>query len=224
MDPQPSPSDSPAPRRRRRAGAAYDGATVPPPLAAREEAAGPAADAAPMRAVPQGGPPPAAEADGRGLKAAFRDREHTLPRERLDRLEDLIHCLGRLADGKSADRVAWQIKFRDALHVVDTEINERRALVDAEQHLTGIDGVGQRVQTLQLRLGSLQPAIGALAGLLRVVVRRGIFHTLVERHRDIGAEIRLDAHALLRAHKDAPSVDVRRERDALLADLAQSRK
>ena len=150
MDPQPSPSDSPAPRRRRRAGAAYDGATVPPPLAAREEAAGPAADAAPMRAVPQGGPPPAAEADGRGLKAAFRDREHMLPRERLDRLgpaalsdaELLALFLRTGLHGRNVLELAG-----DVLRAYDG--NLRRLSQESARELERIAGIG-RVRALEL--------------------------------------------------------------------------
>ena len=37
---------------------------------------------------------------------------------------------------------------------------------------------------------------------LGILVFCGVFHALVKRHGNIGAEIRLDAHTLLRSHED----------------------
>ena len=75
-----------------------------------------------------------------------------------------------------------------------------------------------------LDLTALQPAQRALTGCLRVLVARRVFHALIEGHRNVAAEIRLNAHALLRSHEDAPAVEVRGECHALFFDFAQARK
>ena len=145
MAQRPSPSD---PAVRRRSGTAYDGTPVPPPLAAREPAA--ASDAAPMRAVPRSAPPDADAADGRGLKAAFRDREHMLPRERLDRLgpaalsdaELLALFLRTGRQGRNVLEVAG-----DVLRAYDG--NLRRLSQESARELERIGGIG-RVRALEL--------------------------------------------------------------------------
>ena len=75
-----------------------------------------------------------------------------------------------------------------------------------------------------LCLAALQPAQRALAGVLRVLVGRRIFHALVEGHRNVAAKIRLDAHTLLRPHEDAVTVKVRGKRHPLFLDFSQARK
>ena len=75
-----------------------------------------------------------------------------------------------------------------------------------------------------LDLAALQPVQRALTGCLRVLVACRVFHALVEGHRNVAAEIRLNAHALLRPHEDAPAVEVRGECHALFFDFAQARK
>src|SRR5690606_23106049 len=48
--------------------------------------------------------------------------------------------------------------------------------------------------------------------------------TFVQHHRDIGVEVRLDLHRFARPEKNIGSVQVRLERDSLLADLTQLRQ
>ena len=73
-----------------------------------------------------------------------------------------------------------------------------------------------------LCLAPLQPTQGALTGALGIVILRRILHTLVESHRNIAAQIGLDAHGLFRTHKNLMSVDVRGKCDPFLSNVAQS--
>ena len=75
-----------------------------------------------------------------------------------------------------------------------------------------------------LLLAPPEPADRTLAGLLNVIIGRGVLHALIEGHSDVAAQVGLDLHGLLRPHKDPPPVDVGGERDALLGDLPQSRQ
>ena len=48
-----------------------------------------------------------------------------------------------------------------------------------------------------------------------------ILHTLIKGHCDGGAQVCLDLHTLLRAHKDAVAVQMRGKGHAFLRDLTQ---
>ena len=135
---------------------------------------------------------------------------------RLDRLDYPIHLVRLLADGETAYGIPGQIELGYPIHMVDAQILIGRALIYTEQQLLGVDGLGQGAQPLHLRLAADEPTVCAVAGALYIVVRRGIFDAFVKRHGDGGGEIRLYLHALLGSHKDALSVDMRREINALL--------
>ena len=139
----------------------------------------------------------------------------------LDLLDDVVHHLGRLADGQAADGVAVQLHGGDLLHVLHPQVGEGAALVDAEQQLVGVGGPALGLAAGQLGLAAGQPADGPLAAGLGVAVLGGVFDALVKGHGDGGAEVCLDADALLGAHEDAPPVQVGGEGDPLLGDLAQ---
>ena len=79
----------------------------------------------------------------------------------------------------------------------------------------------QTVQAGHLLFAALQPAGGALAGGFCVFVGGGVLHTLVKGHGDGGAQVGLDAHALLGPHENLVAVHVRGEGDALLLDVPQ---
>ena len=108
---------------------------------------------------------------------------------RLHRLNDIIHHFRRLAHCQTADRIAVTINFGNLLHMPNAQILIGCTLVDAKQHLAGIDRVRQRVQAIMFRLTALQPAQCALAGSLGIVVSGRIFHTFVKSHGDVGAKI-----------------------------------
>ena len=103
-----------------------------------------------------------------------------------------------------------------------TQVGISTALVDAEQHLTGVDAVGLLIQPLMLGNAALQPAVGTLAGGLHILVRSGILHALVKSHGNVAAQVGLDLHRLLRTHKNPVAVDVGGEGHALLLDLPQA--
>ena len=127
----------------------------------------------------------------------------------------------RLTDGEAADRIARQIKLRYLLHVFYAHIVKHRALIYAEQHLAWIHGVVAAVVIGNRSLAALEPAVGAVARALNIFARRGYLYALVKGHGNIRAEIRLDAHALLRPHEYMPPVNVGVEVYALLSDLAE---
>ena len=102
------------------------------------------------------------------------------------------------------------------------KIREGGALVDAEEHLPRVHRVRQGVQAGVFRLAADEPAIGTVDGAGYIVIGRGILDALVKGHADIRAEVRLDLHALLRAHEDLVAVDVRGEIHTLLLDPAQA--
>ena len=142
----------------------------------------------------------------------------------LDGLDDLIHHLGRFTDSQTADGVAGEVQIGHHLGVLDAKVGVSAALIDAPEHLPGIHSFGQGVQPGVLCLAANQPAVGALHRLLHVLVRGGVLHALVKGHADIGAQVGLDLHALLRAHENLPPIDVGGKVDALLPDLAQTCK
>ena len=101
------------------------------------------------------------------------------------------------------------------------KIREGGALVDAEQHLMGVHRVRQTVEPVMLHLAALEPAEGPLHRCLGVLIPGRVLHALVKGHGDVTAQIGLDLHGFLRAHKDPVPVDMAGEGDALLLDLPQ---
>ena len=68
-----------------------------------------------------------------------------------------IHHLRGLPHRQAADGIAVAVQLGDLLHVPDPQIVIGAALVDAEEHLPGIDGIRQGVEPVVLRLAPLQP-------------------------------------------------------------------
>ena len=101
------------------------------------------------------------------------------------------------------------------------QVIESAALIYAEEQLIFIYRIGQRIEAFHLRLAALKPTRRACAGLLGILIFRGILDALVKCHSDSRAEVRLDSHALLGTHKNLASVDMRGEIDTLLFYLAK---
>ena len=95
-------------------------------------------------------------------------------------------------------------------------------MIDTKKHLLGIHCVGQGVEAIMLLLAPLQPPKSALAGGLGVLIGSGVLHALIEGHSNIAAQIRLDLHALLGAHKNTVTIKVRGESHALFIDLTKA--
>ena len=108
--------------------------------------------------------------------------------------------------------------------MLDTQVVISAALIDTEQHLVRVYRIRKRVQTVKLGFTALEPARGTVNGVFNILTRRGVLDTLVERHRNVRAEVGLDAHALLRSHENLAAVNVRVEGYAFLLDLAQGRQ
>jgi len=140
---------------------------------------------------------------------------------RLHGVDDAVHLLGGLTHGQTTDGVALAGDLGDLMHMLDTEILVGTALVDAKEHLVAVNGLGKAVEAVHLGTATLQPADGAGAGLLDVLVGGGVLDALVEGHGDGGGEMGLDLHALFRPHEDALAVHVGGELHALLGDLAE---
>ena len=133
----------------------------------------------------------------------------------------MVHRFCGLADRQAADRIAGQVKLADLFHVLDAQIVIDAALVNSKEKLVPVDGALLGIETRHLFPAAHKPPRCTFRGTLRIVIRGGIFHTLVKRHRNGGAEVRLDAHALLRPHEDFMPVDVGGKVYALLLDIAQ---
>ena len=140
---------------------------------------------------------------------------------RLHGVDDAVHLLGGFTDRQAADGVALAGDLGDLVHMLDTEILVGTALVDAEEHLVAVNGLGEAVEAVHLGAATLQPTDGAGAGLLDVLVGGGVLDALVKGHSDGGGQVGLDLHALLGAHEDAFAVHVGGELHALLGDLAE---
>ena len=139
----------------------------------------------------------------------------------LHHFDGVVHLLRGLPHRQAADGIAREVELGDALHVLNADIVENGALVDAEEHLPGVYGVRLRIIARKRGLAALQPAHRARAGLFDVLVGRRYLDALVKGHGDVAAEVGLYPHALLGPHEYVPPVNMRIEAHAVLADLAQ---
>src|SRR5689334_22137778 len=69
-----------------------------------------------------------------------------------------------------------------------------------------------------------RPAQAAVHRLATLLLGARPRRALINDHRDVRAEIGLDRHHFLRAEENLGAVEVRRERDAVLADVAELRE
>ena len=136
--------------------------------------------------------------------------------------EHAVHLLVALSHRQPADRVAVQIKLGDLFGVLDADIVVDGALVDPEEQLVAVDRPLGLLKLPHFLLAADEPAGRAVHGRLHIAALCQGGRTFVKRHRDGGRQVRLDLHALLRAHEDLMTVDVGAEGHALLADLTQA--
>ena len=64
---------------------------------------------------------------------------------RLYRVDDAVHLLCLLTDGKSADGVTVEVKLCDLVHMLNSKILIRSALIYTEEHLIFVYRFGKRV-------------------------------------------------------------------------------
>ena len=81
---------------------------------------------------------------------------------RLNGIDNTVHLLGLLTNGKSAYRVSVKVKLSDSVHVLDTKILVCSALVDTKKHLIGIDGAFKGIESIHFRTASFEPTDGSL--------------------------------------------------------------
>ena len=105
--------------------------------------------------------------------------------------------------------------------MIHPDIGVGAALIDAPEHLAGVDRVGKGIEPGVFRLAPHQPAISAVYALLHIVPGGRILNALVKGHANVAAQIGLDLHTLLRPHKNLMTVNVGGEGDTLLLDLSQ---
>ena len=105
--------------------------------------------------------------------------------------------------------------------MLNAQVGERAALVDAKQQLVGIDGLFLMLQAVHLVLAAQQPTGRAGAAVFGVLVGGRVFDALVKGHGNRRAKVCLNLHALLRSHKDTMAVEVGVEGHALLRNMAQ---
>ena len=139
-------------------------------------------------------------------------------------VQDVVHLLVGLADGKAAHGVPVEVELRDPLGVVDADLRVDGALVDAKEELVGIHRILLLLVLVHRLLAAKEPAGGPLDGGLHIGLLRKGRRALVKGHGDGGSQVRLDPHALLRAHEDLSAVDVAVEGDALLLDVSKFRQ
>ena len=108
--------------------------------------------------------------------------------------------------------------------MLNAQIVKNGALIDAKEHLAGIDSIVTAGVIRERRLAALQPAIRPVAGVFHVVVRRRDLDALVKRHRNIRAKIGLNAHALFWPHENVPAVHMAVEGNAFFRDLPKLRQ
>ena len=105
--------------------------------------------------------------------------------------------------------------------MVDSDIRVGAALVDAPQHLLGIHRILQGVEPGVLCLAPHQPTVSPVHTLLHIGSGSRIFDALVKGHADVRAQVGLNLHTLLRAHKNLVSVDMGGEGHPFLLDFPQ---
>ena len=133
----------------------------------------------------------------------------------------LIHHFSWFAYRQTTDGIAVQIQFPNALHMIYTKVLEGAALIDAPQHLMGVQRIGQAVQPGHFRFAAFQPASCAGTGCFCIFIGGRIFHTLIKGHGNGRTQIGLDAHTLFWPHKDFVTVNMGSKGYAFLFDVAQ---
>ena len=104
---------------------------------------------------------------------------------------------------------------------MDAQIFIGTTLIDTKKLLMRIHSIRQGIQPLVLLNTALQPACGAFHRSFSILIARWILHTFVKCHGNIRTKIALNAHALLRPHKNPAAVYMRGKCHAFLPDLPQ---
>jgi hypothetical protein len=131
-------------------------------------------------------------------------------------VEHLEHDVLRFTDGQAAHRITLEIESGEALRRKLAQLRNISALDDAEHRLSGLVAEGHAA--------TLGPAQRHFHGALDLGLAGGQPHAFIQLHLNIGSEQSLDLDRAFRAHLVARAINMRLERDTLLADLAQGRQ
>ena len=139
-------------------------------------------------------------------------------------IQNTIHFRMGFPYRKTADGIAIQLHLGNPFCMLDTDILEGCPLVNAEQHLLGVDGILQLIQAVHLFFAAFQPTGCSGNGCLYIRAFRRQPDTFIKRHRNRGAKVGLNLHTFLRPHKNLSAINMRAEINALLLDFAQKSK
>ena len=135
----------------------------------------------------------------------------------VDHLNHVVHHVGGLAHGKTADGVAVGTLVGDELGGVGAQVLVGAALYDGEEALAV---TVERLCLVESLDAAVEPALchfKAALGILAVALSR---RALVERHDDVGSDDALSVHHVLGSEDVLRAVDVAAELTAFLAQLA----
>src|SRR5262245_27538509 len=139
---------------------------------------------------------------------------------------DGIHQLNRFADAQSADRVAFEADRHRRVGALVAKILEHPSLNDTELRLTRVGGTNLGARRTpdveELRAASRGPSDRAFHGVRGFIARRWIREALVEHHRNVGPEPRLNLHRILRRQHVQGTIQMRAKLCALFVDLPSS--
>ena len=144
-----------------------------------------------------------------------------LGQDGVDDLDHLVHHLGGLAHGQSANGIALGALVGDVLSRLAPQVGIGAALDDRKEGLgVAVEGLGL-AETLE---AAVEPALGKPKAVLGVGVVALARRTLVERHDDVGTDDALDVHHALGGEDVLRTVDVGSKLAALLRELADARE
>ena len=137
-------------------------------------------------------------------------------------IQNVIHLLMALTNGKSTHCVTVQIHLADAFCMVNTDIIINSSLIDTKKHLIFINRIFQTVQTLHFFFTAFQPACGTVYRWLYITSVCQCRWTLIKCHGNGRSQIRLNLHTFFRSHENFTSIYMRVEMYAFLFDFSQS--
>src|SRR5262245_47329036 len=136
---------------------------------------------------------------------------------------DVVHDVDRLADAQAADCIALKSDIHGVARALLPERWKDASLHDPELRLTSIgddDAINLALsQLLHARPRSSRPASSPHRRGSGGVERRGMGQTLVEHHRNVRSQLRLNVSGLFRREEMRRAVEVRLKLGAILRDL-----
>lgn len=136
--------------------------------------------------------------------------------------DNLVHEIWLFTDAQPADRVRLETDLDGGLGALAAQPGEDAALDDPKLRLSRVDErdaiAHALAQRQHARARAPRPSQRAVDGRTGVVDRAGMRHALVEHHRDVRAELRLDVCDALGRERVQRTVEVRSEVGTLFVD------